>query len=128
MYILNLHLPLSRLSWNPLTPAPPPQTCLESPLCHEDTSNVVQPCISIKTLIINDLFQCYETEPPNQLRDKIDQFESCGIKPLQDINSSFFNFMLMRKHGILISCAIQNILMCETHSNFHYCDSIFDKL
>jgi kynurenine formamidase len=30
-------------------------------------------------------------EAPNQLRDKIDQFESFGITPLQEMNSSFFS-------------------------------------
>jgi hypothetical protein len=35
-------------------------------------------------------------EPPNQLHDKIDQFESCGVKPLQEINSSFVYLMLMK--------------------------------
>jgi len=38
--------------------------------------------ISIKIPIIYDPFQCYEMEPPNQPHDKIDQFESCDVKPL----------------------------------------------
>jgi hypothetical protein len=74
---------------------------------------MVQPCISIKTLIVDNPFQRYETKPSNQLKNKIDQFESFGITPLQEMNEFivFFHLVLM-KH----CCVLQNILKCETHS------------
>jgi hypothetical protein len=34
-------------------------------LCHEDSQNMVQPGISIKTPIIDNPFQHYETAAPN---------------------------------------------------------------
>jgi hypothetical protein len=43
-------------------------------------------------------------EPSNQLRDKIDQFESFGITPLQEMNSSFFS-----------SCAYETLLHNPKH-------------
>jgi hypothetical protein len=82
--------------------------------CHEDPPNVVQLCISIETPIVDNPFQHYETKPPNQLRDKIDQFKSFGVTPLQAMNSLFFHLVLM-KH-----ChAFQNISMCETPVIIH---------
>jgi hypothetical protein len=40
-------------------------------LCYENPPNVVQPCIFIKIQsFVDNPFQHYETEPPNQLHDK----------------------------------------------------------
>jgi len=69
-------------------------------LCYEDPPNVVQPCIFIKTPIVDNPFQHYETELPNQLQDKIDQFESHDVTPLQEMSLSFFSLCAYEKFEI----------------------------